>query len=572
MPTFDQLQEMLPAGQSFTAIRKSGRIYVDKTRYLYRLAVSSGPLLLTRPRSFGKSTLLSAFEELFLHGVAPYDGHESYFKGLEIEQLWPHDPWYEGPFYVLHLDFSELLVGCHNVDDFEEQLNAAIWDFAAKEHLVLNDPYYGREDAWEMLLDAVPDLSLVLLVDSYDAPLNQFEGTDKEAERNDMVRVLRAFFCFLKACSNKFRFTLITGCTRLQAANQIWGAVNSIVDISQDSYFGDICGFTLEELQRYFPEHLRYAAAQWLQLPMEQVTAQHVEQLVSELDAWYGGYCFDDDGSTQVLSPFSVLSFFSEEHTHFDSFWVNDGGYPEILRNAVLQLSWPKRLRLLAGDSMSVDLYGSSEQKQAELLLLQTGYLTRQASVGDGATSSFFCVAACLPNKELKSAFFRWWYADLLPKSTVIPLENMGECFGAKQRAAIASKDAAALQQCCNEFLRDSDGERYPLLQASDVADFLHSCLALVLALPVTDDDDDDEHELLGRDKLLFAYQDTTVLIAFAYAQERSESSALLSQAVKQIRAKKYGKIFKRRLGLWRLAMVFCAESREITDVQVVSG
>lgn len=571
MPTFDQLMALLPEGQSFAAIRRSGRIYVDKTRYVYDLATSNQPWLLTRPRGFGKSTLLSAFEELFMHGVAPYDGHDSYFKGLEIEQLWPHDQWYDGPFYVLHLNFSELLVGCHSVADFAEQLNAAIWDFAAKEHLVLNDPYYGKEDAWEMLLDAVPDLSLVLLVAGYDAPLNHFEDTDQESARDDMVRVLRAFFCFIKSRSHKFRFTLITGCTRLQAANKIWSEVNSIVDISQMPRYGAICGFTLEELQRYFPEHLRYASAQWLQLPQEQVTAQHVEQLVSEMDAWYGGYCFDRKGRTQFLSPFSVLSFFSEEHTYFETFWVNDGGYPELLRNAVRQLSWPWRLRLLAGDSMSVDLYGCSEQKQADLLLLQTGYLTRQAAVGDdGATSSFFFVAACLPNKELKSAFFRWWYADLLPKSKVILQENMGECFGAKQRAAIASKDAAALQQCCNEFLRDSDGERYPLLQASDVADFLHSCLALVLALPVTDDDD--EHELWGRDKLLLTYQGTTVLIAFAYAQERSESSALLPQAVKLAQDSLLFDAADQGALVWRLAMVFCAESREITDVQVISG
>ena len=123
MPTFDQLKALLPEGQSFAAIRQRGRIYVDKTRYVYDLATSNQPWLLTRPRGFGKSTLLSAFEELFMHGVAPYDGHDSYFKGLEIEQLWPQDQWYDGPFYVLHLNFSELLVGCHSVADFAEQLH-----------------------------------------------------------------------------------------------------------------------------------------------------------------------------------------------------------------------------------------------------------------------------------------------------------------------------------------------------------------------------------------------------------------------------------------------------------------
>ena len=91
-----------------------------------------------------------------------------------------------------------------------------------------------------------------------------------------------------------------------------------------------------------------------------------------------------------------------------------------------------------------------------------------------------------------------------------------------------------------------------------------------MLALPVTDDDD--EHELWGRDKLLLTYQGTTVLIAFAYAQERSESSALLPQAVKLAQDSLLFDAADQGALVWRLAMVFCAESREITDVQVISG
>ena len=115
MTTFQQLRDMLPVGQSFSGIRESGQIYVDKTKDLYNLATSDQPWLLTRPRRFGKSTLVSAFKELFLHGVAPYDGHDSYFKGLEIEKLWSHNPESDGPFYVLHLDFWKLMQQCRSV-------------------------------------------------------------------------------------------------------------------------------------------------------------------------------------------------------------------------------------------------------------------------------------------------------------------------------------------------------------------------------------------------------------------------------------------------------------------------
>lgn len=89
----DFLNCRLPEGQSFTTIVKHKQIYVDKTDLIYKLALDRKPILLTRPRRFGKSTIVSTLEELFTHGVKPYvdaDGNlkESYFKGLAIEKLW----------------------------------------------------------------------------------------------------------------------------------------------------------------------------------------------------------------------------------------------------------------------------------------------------------------------------------------------------------------------------------------------------------------------------------------------------------------------------------------------------
>ena len=103
----DFLNCRLPEGQSFTTIVKHKQIYVDKTDLIYKLALDRKPILLTRPRRFGKSTIVSTLEELFTHGVKPFvdaDGNlkESYFKGLAIEKLWKD----EGEYKVIHIDFS----------------------------------------------------------------------------------------------------------------------------------------------------------------------------------------------------------------------------------------------------------------------------------------------------------------------------------------------------------------------------------------------------------------------------------------------------------------------------------
>ncbi len=107
---FDKLCAQLSARtQSFADMRRTGTPYVDKTLFVYKIAALHHPLILTRPLGFGASTLHSTLEELFLHGVAPYDGHDSYFKGLAIEQLWQD----QGQYLVLRLNFHELAVQCN---------------------------------------------------------------------------------------------------------------------------------------------------------------------------------------------------------------------------------------------------------------------------------------------------------------------------------------------------------------------------------------------------------------------------------------------------------------------------
>ena len=86
----------LPIGiQTFEKLREEGYLYVDKTAMIYRLASSSVPYFLSRPRRFGKSLLLSTFEAYFL-------GKKELFQGLAIEKM--ETEWKQYP--VLHLDLN----------------------------------------------------------------------------------------------------------------------------------------------------------------------------------------------------------------------------------------------------------------------------------------------------------------------------------------------------------------------------------------------------------------------------------------------------------------------------------
>ena len=51
------LNRKLPIGiQTFEKIRKEGYLYVDKTEFVWKIASTSTPYFLSRPRRFGKRT------------------------------------------------------------------------------------------------------------------------------------------------------------------------------------------------------------------------------------------------------------------------------------------------------------------------------------------------------------------------------------------------------------------------------------------------------------------------------------------------------------------------------------
>ena len=72
----------LPIGISaFSKLIKNDYIYVDKTKYIYEMVNIGKIYFLSRPCRFGKSLLVSTFEELF-------KGNKKLFEGLYIYDKW----------------------------------------------------------------------------------------------------------------------------------------------------------------------------------------------------------------------------------------------------------------------------------------------------------------------------------------------------------------------------------------------------------------------------------------------------------------------------------------------------
>ena len=303
-------QRIYPIGvQNFESLRKDGYLYVDKTALIYQMVTTGSYYILSRPRRFGKSLLISTLEAYF-------QGKKELFKGLAMEQL--EKKWTVHP--VLRLD-----------------LNIEKYDTVES----LNNILESNLSHWEKIYGANPSdksFSLrfagiirraceqtgqraVVLVDEYDKPLLQSIG-NKEVQ-TELRNTLKPFYGVLKTMDECIKFALLTGVTKFGKAS-VFSDLNNLMDISMDKRYTEICGISEQELHTCLKEDTEALAIS------KQTT---VEDITEKLRIRYDGYHFAPD-TGGMYNPFSVLNTFAR--MEFGSYWFETGTptyLVELLRN-----------------------------------------------------------------------------------------------------------------------------------------------------------------------------------------------------------------------------------------------
>ena len=546
---FEDLKNRLPiANQSFLGLRQAGHVYVDKTDFVYKLASTTIPQILTRPRRFGKSTLLTTLEELFRHGVKPYDGHDSYFKGLAIEQLWQDD----GQYLVLHLDFHELNSDCDTIAEFEQSLMEEITDFCTGNKITIPDKSSFRKRL-KALLEQLPYQSLVLLIDEFDAPL--LYHYDNEQELHACKLLMRGLFSTIKRNPDKFRCVFFTGITRFQDLD-IGTAGNSFTDISLDKGFAACCGYTRAELKQYFAQHLRYAVAIRARCAPEAVSDKQIENLLGKMSSWYDGYSFNGAQQNKVFSTWSVLRFLSNEEAVLDAYWSDEegSGLPQVLKLALDRIELEP---LIAQLSQGEIVIGGREFRQSSLinpkanpysLLFQTGYLTLSEPFRSTAKAHLVC-----PNREIK-----WAFTNLLMRHFFqIEFDICYSESSQKVLAALASLDPEKMRAAFNEAIGILPYSHSP------ENEFWVASLMVILLFGLNLKPRAEVLSLNGRADCVFDLPEHKVTIVFEFKFEASSNpkklDAKLAEALKQIKKRKYVLDGNSQPKVARFGLVFCA-------------
>ncbi|MCI7252378.1 MAG: AAA family ATPase [Succinivibrio sp.] len=384
--------KLLPNSCNFRDLIDNNRVYVDKTALICQIAKDEkGPYFISRPRRFGKSTLINTFHELFAHGTER-------FKGLEIEPLWK-----DKTYKVIHLDFSTFREVPSNSSFNKEFMDA--FKLSLEEAGI--EPTKENIDSPANLLKKTLDTEseVVLLVDEYDAPLTAVLNDSNEFE--DRRKILSNFYMTVKSFQVKFRFIFITGVT-YYAHTSIFSAFNNLTDLTLDSDYGALLGYTSEELEKYFSEYIDNAVVTLnKKFPTERYTH---EKVVEELKRNYDGYSFDEDCMHHVYNPWSILNFLKSPHRGFIPYWVVSGGStPTFLVNYLKQglekYNADELQSLLQIDStvnkVSSKLYPTIDNiAKIDLfaILYQAGYFCIK-----GVNRKIFQIG--IPNLEVKQAY-----------------------------------------------------------------------------------------------------------------------------------------------------------------------
>ena len=316
-----EFTKQLPDTTDFRELIDNNCIYVDKTAIINQFASKKGPFFISRPRRFGKSTLINTLHELFTHGTEK-------FKGLEIEPLWK-----DTTYKVLHLDFSifkEVPSSSSFNKEFMDSLKFSLERAGIKP---ANEKVDFPAKLLEKSIENEDERSVVLLVDEYDAPLTAVLNDSNEFE--DRRKILSNFYMTVKSFQVKFRFIFITGVT-YYAHTSIFSAFNNLTDLTLDLRYGALLGYTSEELELYFGEYIDNAVEV---LNKKYHTERYTHDLVvSELKRNYDGYSFDEEALNHVYNPWSIVNFFDAPVRGFIPYWVVSGGStPTFLVNYLKQ-------------------------------------------------------------------------------------------------------------------------------------------------------------------------------------------------------------------------------------------
>lgn len=396
----------MPIGiDDFRMLREEDYYFVDKTHFIKSLIDYHAQVtLITRPRRFGKTLMLSMLQEFFDINAAG----GNLFDGLKIVQAGDFYTKKQGKYPVIFISLKDMGVG--NFKKTMCMLRAMLSDLYKQFSFLLEadvlsedekgyfekikqaDEYMVAEFAMSLsrlseYLCRYYGVKPIVLIDEYDAPV---QYAWEHGFYDEMIVCMRPFYSKLLKSNKNLEFAVLTGVLRVTKESIFSGLNNLHVCSVLENDYGDVFGFTPDEVQGIAAQLDR-------------------EDKLPELKEWYDGYLF---GGKEIYNPWSVIKYFQND-CKLGDYWVNtsENGIIKYLLQDLDGGSRAELQHLLEGGSVAKPLqegvvYTDIGRNRDDLytMLLTTGYLK---AMGEEIDMFGRVVEMAIPNKEIYTLFAR---------------------------------------------------------------------------------------------------------------------------------------------------------------------
>ena len=370
--------------QDYEKVIEENNFYIDKTRFISEWWKSNDEVtLITRPRRFGKTLMLSTVEKFF---SIRQGNNVDLFKGLNVSDdtemmeecgKWPvlfvsfaaikSDNFKSAlvQFNQLFTDIASALSFLKDsLDEKEREFYDAISDYMAPE---ITMKCLNRYAAW---LSNYYGNKVIILIDEYDTPMQEAYVNGYWDDISGFMRNL--FNATLKTNPN-LKKALLTGITRV-SRESLFSDLNNlkIVTISSDVY-ADAFGFTEKEV-------------------FEALDAYGYGAKKEKVKEWYDGFKFGNIEG--IYNPWSIISFL--QTGKYEPYWANTSSnslVSKLVREGDVEIKKSFE-ELLKGGSVKSEIdeqlvFGEMDgnKKAVWSLLYASGYLKAVSNMDiDGIT------------------------------------------------------------------------------------------------------------------------------------------------------------------------------------------
>ena len=407
--------------QDFEDFTCGQQFYVDKTHFITEwIREGTKITLITRPRRFGKTTLLSTVRMFF---DPKYADHPEYFSKLRVWQDERSRSMF-GSIPVISTSFG----GCKGID-YKQSIRGMMGQlgtmYGHHEYLLDSPRLTGKDKElfektrWGLVYhetcyieDAIRNLCKLLykhfgvnpivLIDEYDTPLIE---AYTDGYWDEMITTCRQLFHNTLKENDYLGRAIITGVTKVSKNSLFSDLNNLLVATVTDDIYTDCCGFTEQEV-------------------MDALKCQNIDDM-KKVKEMYDGFIIGHQ--KDIYNPWSILNYLDSQQ--YTTYWANTSAnslVAKLVREGNRNIK-SKFEKLLCGEciwseideQIVYDQLNGNEQAVWSLLLA-SGYLKvlsyeKYKDIPEGTEPKY---QLALTNLEVKLMFHRMihdWFAMARP-------------------------------------------------------------------------------------------------------------------------------------------------------------